>query len=149
MRTAACQMPAIAPWSLHTHLPLAALATAPACARGHVRTVAREWGLAELADTAELLASELVTNAVQATGRLKARADQPAVPVVQLWLTSDGSSLVIHVWDASNDMPVRRHGAPDEERGRGLLLVEQLGKDWGSYRKDGGKVVWVMLSADP
>jgi anti-sigma regulatory factor (Ser/Thr protein kinase) len=50
---------------LQTHLELAALATAPGCARDHVRLVAREWGLPHLADTAELLASELVTNATE------------------------------------------------------------------------------------
>ena len=47
-------------WPLQTRLPLAALPTAPSVARGHVRVVASEWGLADLADTAELLVSELV-----------------------------------------------------------------------------------------
>jgi hypothetical protein len=51
---------ASSPWPLQTRLPLAALPTAPACARGHVRAVAMEWGLKDLADTAELLASELI-----------------------------------------------------------------------------------------
>ena len=31
--------------------------------------------------------------------------------------------------------------------GRGLLLVEGLGKDWGAYRKASGKVVWVLIDA--
>src|SRR5580698_9874409 len=52
---------------LQTHLELAALPSAVPCARGHVRAVALEWGLQELADTAELLASELVTNAIRAS----------------------------------------------------------------------------------
>lgn len=56
---------------LQTHLELAALPSAVPCARGHVRAVALEWGLQELADTAELLASELVTNAIQASGTLR------------------------------------------------------------------------------
>ncbi len=42
---ATCQTPG----TLQTRLPLAALPTAPACARGHVRTVAHEWGLRHLA----------------------------------------------------------------------------------------------------
>jgi hypothetical protein len=47
-------------------------------------------------------------------------------------------------------MPARRDAGPDEDSGRGLMLVEALGKDWGAYREaDGGKVVWVMLAADP
>ena len=136
---------AICQWPLRTHLPLAALPTAPACARGHVRMVAHEWGLPHLADLAELLASELITNAVQASERLTIRADLAVVPVVRLWVTSDKSLLVIHVWDGNDDMPVRRNSAIDEESGRGLMLVETLGSDWGAYRKASGKVVWVTI----
>jgi anti-sigma regulatory factor (Ser/Thr protein kinase) len=138
------------PWPLQTRLEFAALPTAVPCARGHVRMVTREWGLQALADTAELLASELVTNSVQASERLRIRADLPVVPVVRLWLSSDRVSLAIHVWDGSEEMPVRQDGALDEEGGRGLLLVESLSKEWGAYRKAEGKVVWVMItSADP
>ncbi len=59
--------------------------------------------------------------------------------------------MVIHVWDASAAMPVRQSAtALDDEGGRGLLLVETLSKDWGTYRKAAGKVVWVMITvADP
>jgi anti-sigma regulatory factor (Ser/Thr protein kinase) len=142
---ATCQ----APGTLQTHLPLAALPTAPACARGHVRTVAREWGLHHLADTAELLTSELVTNAVQASQNFGIRADVAAVPVVLLQVTSDKASIVIHVWDGSDEMPARRSAMPDEEGGRGLMLVETLSKDWGAYRKDGGKVVWAQITGEP
>jgi anti-sigma regulatory factor (Ser/Thr protein kinase) len=133
-------------WPLQTGLSLAALSTAPACARGHVRTVAHEWGLPELAETAELLVSELVTNAVQAAQRLTTRTDLAAVPVIRFWLFSDRRSIVIHVWDACDDMPVRQDAGPDAVGGRGLLLVEALGKDWGAYRQAEGKVVWVLVS---
>jgi hypothetical protein len=73
------------------------------------------------------------------------------VPVVRLRLASDRLSLVLHVWDRSGEMPVRRDTGPDEVGGRGLLLVETLGKDWGAYREADGKVVWVVisLSGDP
>jgi anti-sigma regulatory factor (Ser/Thr protein kinase) len=116
-------------WPLHSRIPLAALPTASACARGHVRAVAHEWGLPGLADTAELLASELVTNSVQAYERSPLRADRAAVPVVRLWLVSDRLSLVIHVWDACDEMPVRQDASPDEIGGRGLLLVEALSQE--------------------
>lgn len=145
MAAAACQTPR----TLQTCLELAALATAPGCARGHVRSVAAEWGMAGLADTAELLASELVTNAVRACEHLRARADVPAVPVTCVWLTSDGLSLMIHVWDPSDEMPVHRHSGFDDESGRGLMLVDHLAKDWGAYRKDGGKVVWAQITGEP
>ena len=139
-----------APWPLQTRLVLAAQPTAPGVVRGHVRAVAREWGLAGVADTAELLASEIATNAVLASQRLTTRADLAVVPVIRLWVTSDGVCMVIHVWDGSDEMPVLKDSAADEENGRGLVLVAALGKDWGCYRKAEGKVVWVMItSADP
>jgi anti-sigma regulatory factor (Ser/Thr protein kinase) len=137
------------PWPVHSHLPFAALPSAVSCARLHVRSMCLEWGLRNIADTAELLASELMTNAVQASGRLRIRADLAIVPVVNLWLVSDGISLVIHVWDASDEMPVLKDFTADDEGGRGLMLVEALGKEWGAYRKaEGGKVVWVMVCAE-
>jgi anti-sigma regulatory factor (Ser/Thr protein kinase) len=132
-----------APWPLQTQLELAALPTAPGDVRSLVRLVAGEWGLAELADTAELLASEVVTNAVQASVRLQTVGPE----VIRIWLTSDGAILVIHVWDSNPDMPVPQEAAPDAEGGRGLMLVGALGKDWGAYRaEEGGKIVWVMIA---
>jgi anti-sigma regulatory factor (Ser/Thr protein kinase) len=128
-------------WPMQSHLDLAALPTAPACARGHVRVMAYEWGLPEVADTAELLVSELVTNAVQASARLRLVRQA----VVRLWLACDRYSVVIHVWDGNDDMPESRDAAPDAERGRGLMLVEALSKDWGAYRAGNGKVVWVQI----
>jgi anti-sigma regulatory factor (Ser/Thr protein kinase) len=134
-----------APEPLQTRLPLAALPTAPSVARGHVRMVAREWGLTDLADTAALIVSELVTNAVQASANLV--TVEP--PVVYLGVTSDGLSMMLHVWDASPEMPEPKDTAPDEEHGRGLMLVDAMTKDHGVYRKAGGKVVWALLTPDP
>src|SRR2546430_17120186 len=54
-------------WPLSTSLPLGALPRATPCARLHARAVLTEWGLADLADAAELIVSELVTNAVRAS----------------------------------------------------------------------------------
>jgi hypothetical protein len=71
---------------LNSRLELAALLTAPGCARAHVRAILLEWGLPDVAETAELLVSELVTNSVQASGLLKTRADLPLVPVIRLWV---------------------------------------------------------------
>jgi anti-sigma regulatory factor (Ser/Thr protein kinase) len=137
-------------WPLVSALPpLAALPTAPACARGHVRAATCQWGLASLTDAAELVASELVTNAIQASHRLRIRADLAIVPVVRLWLVSDRISLVIRVWDANDEMPVRRDTRPDDIDGRGLMIIDSLAKDWGSYRKAAGKVVWALIGADP
>ena len=56
-----------ASWPLSTSLPLGALPGATPCARLHARVVLTEWGLGELAEAAELIVSELVTNAVRAS----------------------------------------------------------------------------------
>jgi anti-sigma regulatory factor (Ser/Thr protein kinase) len=129
-------------WPLVSELALAALATAPACARGHIRAVAREWGLAHLADTAELVTSEMVTNAVQASERLRTAR----TPVVRLWVTSDRESLVLRVWDASPGMPVRQEAGTGDDSGRGLMIIDALSTGWGSYPEAGGKIVWATIS---
>lgn len=53
-------------WPLQSYLELGALPGAVPSARLHARLVVCEWGLHELAETTELIASELTTNAVQA-----------------------------------------------------------------------------------
>jgi hypothetical protein len=132
-------------WPLLTHLELGAFPSAVPCARGHVRTVVHEWGLGLWTDTAELLTSKLVTNAVQASQRLGARADLGIVPVVRLWLLSDLVSLVVRVWDGNDQMPVRREVGVEEEGGRGLMLVESLAVEWGFCPEANGKVVWALI----
>ncbi len=105
--------------------------------------MAREWNLKELADTAELLTSEIVTNAVRASRHL--RAWEP--PVIRLWVISDRTSIVIRVWDGNDEMPVRRNPAPHDESGRGLEIIDTLAADWSAYRDpQGGKVVWALIS---
>lgn len=143
--TDTCSTPTAAPtasWLLRTHLELGAYASAAPCARGHVRSVAMEWGLRDLADTAELLACELVTNAINASQHLRT----PETPVVRLWLVSDQISLVIHVWDSSKEMPAHKKADTDDPSGRGLMIIDALSAEWGSYQKAQGKVVWAMVS---
>jgi anti-sigma regulatory factor (Ser/Thr protein kinase) len=143
--TAACSTPiaaTTASWLLRTHLELEAYASAVSCARGHVRSAAMEWGLRNLADTAELLVSELVTNAINASQHLG--SSEP--PIVRLWLVSDQISLVIHVWDACKEMPIRKDADADDLSGRGLMIIETLSAKWGSYKEAQGKVVWAMVS---
>ena len=99
-------------WPLRSYLELGALPTAVPCARLHARQLAWEWGLDGLAESTELLVSELVTNAVQA---MEQQDDQPAV---RLRLSSDNARLLIEVWDADPRPPVpkeprrRRHTRP-------------------------------------
>ena len=130
-------------WPLTSFLELAALPTAVPCARMHARAIALEWRLSLLADDIELIVSELVTNATRAAGL--ARDDILATPVVRLSIVSDLRCVLIRVWDGNSQMPTRRDAGPDEERGRGLMLVEHLCTEWGAYRKADGKVVWVLI----
>jgi anti-sigma regulatory factor (Ser/Thr protein kinase) len=127
-------------WPLCSFLELGALPGAVPCARLHARQVAWEWGLAGPGGDAELLVSELLTNAVAA-----ARAMKPVLPV-RLWLLSDATQIAILVWDANPQPPVRMQVDDETESGRGLLLVEAVSQRWGWYapRDTTGKVVWAL-----
>jgi hypothetical protein len=147
-------------WGLRSHLELGALGGAVPCARLHTRHVFWEWGLSALGEPAELIVSELVTNAVHASAR-----DAPAgarhdpgplgLPVVWLWLSSDGRQALIEVGDGSPRPPVPAENGLDVEGGRGLLLVDSLSAGWGYYspaddagdgqRKFVRKIVWALL----
>jgi hypothetical protein len=80
------------PWPLRSSLELGALPTAASCACLHVKHVLWEWGLNSLAESAGLLVSELVTNAVNATG-------QPG-QTVSVNLAGTATRVLIEVWDA-------------------------------------------------
>jgi anti-sigma regulatory factor (Ser/Thr protein kinase) len=133
-----------AQWGLRSYLPFGALPGAVPSARLHARQLMWEWGLAESSDDVELLTSELVTNAVQASRRLG-----QASPV-RLWLRSDALRVLILVWDASPHPPVRTDAGGEAESGRGLLLVEAISDRWDWYatqEPDGGKIVWALSAS--
>ncbi|MFF7650189.1 SpoIIE family protein phosphatase [Streptomyces sp. NPDC007983] len=105
---------------------------------GRARELAREqlesWGLDGLADTTELLVSELVTNALRyGEGEIRLR------------LLLD-RTLVCEVWDGNLVQPRRRRARDTDEGGRGLQLVGLLSAGWGSRRTPHGKTVWFELA---
>jgi serine phosphatase RsbU (regulator of sigma subunit)/anti-sigma regulatory factor (Ser/Thr protein kinase) len=117
----------------HVTWKLASELTSARRARMLVRRRLRRWGLSELIPTAELLASELVTNAVRyAQGSIALR------------LVREGG-LVCEVLDDSAALPRLRHAGDEDERGRGLQVVSQLAQHWGARRTPSGKVVWCEL----
>lgn len=63
---------------------------------------------------------------------------------MRLSLCSDKERVLIEVWDGDDRMPEAGDSDPLAESGRGLLLVENLSQEWGTYRPEGasGKVVW-------
>jgi anti-sigma regulatory factor (Ser/Thr protein kinase) len=127
-------------WRLDTIPVLGPLPGAVPWARLHTRLVTVEWGLDRLSDTAELLVSELVTNAVRISAQL------PARPPIQLQLRSDAVRLLTVVTDASPLPLIRKDAAPGEESGRGLMLVQELSDRWGWAPRRDGKTCWFLLS---
>nr|ADM46380.1 magnesium or manganese-dependent protein phosphatase [Streptomyces sp. CS] len=105
---------------------------------GRARELARDqlesWGLDDLADTTELLVSELVTNALR-----YGEGD------IRLRLLLD-RTLVCEVWDGGLVQPRRRRARDTDEGGRGLQLVGLLSEGWGSRRTPRGKTVWFELA---
>jgi anti-sigma regulatory factor (Ser/Thr protein kinase) len=134
-RSPAAAAPPCQDWPLVTRLELGPFPSAVPCARIHARLILREWDLSRLSDDAELIVSELVTNAIESTGH-----------PVALFLRSDRHALVIEVWDDLLEDPEPRPHAIDAESGRGLEIVSFLSDRWGVRRPEtGGKVVWASL----
>ncbi|MFG2003964.1 SpoIIE family protein phosphatase [Spirillospora sp. NPDC048911] len=90
-----------------------------------------------LIDTAVLLTSEIVTNAVR-------HAQGP----VDLVLRHSERELTIQVSDRSTLQPQARLAGPDDETGRGLQLVDALADRWGSRPSNDGKTIWCTISTD-
>ncbi|MFI0816065.1 SpoIIE family protein phosphatase [Streptomyces sp. NPDC021098] len=89
-----------------------------------------EWGRDEVAFVAELLLSELVTNALRhASGPIRVRL-------------LHGRTLICEVSDTSSTSPHLRRAATTDEDGRGLFLVAQLALAWGTRHTADGKVIW-------
>ena len=126
--------------------PFAALPTAPGLARGHVRATLAEWGLGEFADTAELIASEMTANAVNASAPVLATG---TVLVILLCLVTHGHVLTIECWDQAPGIPALQEASGFAETGRGLAIIDSLsGGAWGCRPAIGqaGKCVWVEIS---
>jgi anti-sigma regulatory factor (Ser/Thr protein kinase) len=127
-------------WPRRSFLELGAVP----CARLHARQLTWEWGLAGLSEDVELIVSELVTNVVRASRSL------PQPRPVRLWLLADTARVLILVWDASEQAPVRVDVDAGIEGGRGLLLVEAVSSQWGWFAtpETGGKIVWAFCVPD-
>ncbi|MET8025497.1 SpoIIE family protein phosphatase [Streptomyces avermitilis] len=95
------------------------------------------WGLDEIAFVTELVVSELVTNAIRY-----------GEPPVQLRLIRD-RTLICEVSDGSATSPHLRRAHAYDEGGRGLLLVAQLTRRWGSRQHPPGKTIWAEQPLPP
>ncbi|MET9465268.1 SpoIIE family protein phosphatase [Streptomyces sp. NPDC006544] len=91
------------------------------------------WGLEGVSFTAELILSELITNAIRyGTAPIRVR------------LLRD-RALICEVSDGSSTSPHLRYAATTDEGGRGLFLVAQYAERWGTRYTERGKVIWAQL----
>jgi hypothetical protein len=94
-----------------------------------------QWGHPEHADTVRLLVSEILTNAVR-----QARAP------IGLRVHRSTTEIVTEIFDDNPHLPQRRLAGPDDECGRGLMLVEALATEWGTRPGPAGKTVWFTVA---
>jgi len=112
-------------------------------ARQFTRSTLQRWDVGALRDSVELVASELVTNAL----RYAVPVGAPGVPV-RLSLVRWTSRVVCAVRDPSAVAPVAKDPDFVAETGRGLHLVESFSENWGWHPLTGaGKVVWALFLA--
>ncbi|MFH9546920.1 SpoIIE family protein phosphatase [Streptomyces sp. NPDC017435] len=123
-RTRALDASRVATWEVEADP--AAVAEARKKAVGRLEA----WGLTDAAFVTELIVSELVTNAIR-----------HGEPPVQLRLIHD-RTLICEVSDAGGTAPHMRRARTYDEGGRGLLLVAQLTRSWGTRPGAKGKTIW-------
>ncbi|AUH40589.1 ATP-binding protein [Streptomyces sp. CMB-StM0423] len=119
---------------------LVARAAAAAEARAHVRRLLDGWRLGgDACDAAQLVISELVTNAVlhASGGRI----------VCRLALRPPGVRLEVRDQGGSYGVPIHTVAGPEDECGRGLGLVAALSEAWGTEPSGPGFAVWATLRA--
>lgn len=103
--------------------------------------ILRQWSVdPEAVETAELVVSELVTNAV--------KVSRPDDEFIAVRLSAINGSIAVEVWsqpDATEELHAI-HPGEDSESGRGLSIVEALCSRWDAYRAaTGGVVVWARF----
>ncbi|MFF9282641.1 SpoIIE family protein phosphatase [Streptomyces griseosporeus] len=103
-------------------------------ARHMIRAAVHTWGARDRADEIELVADELITNALMHT--------EGAAVVTLRVLTGAERRLRVEVEDSSSALPRRREAGESGVSGRGLLLVDLLTDVWGVEARGGGKCVW-------
>ncbi|KOV75007.1 MULTISPECIES: SpoIIE family protein phosphatase [unclassified Streptomyces] len=100
-------------------------------ARRLVRERLLDWGLPQAVETAELLVSEVVTNAVR-----HAESDRIGLRVVRT------DALLFEVTDDEPALPAMVSAGPYDESGRGLRVVSRLAREWGASASGHRKTVW-------
>lgn len=118
-------------------------------ARAFIRSTLLGWGLGTLVDDVEVVATELVTNALRhgLAGRPGPLRPPPAPEPVRMGLLRQGETVLCAVFDRGAGVPAARRPDHVAESGRGILVVEALSVTWGWTDPDpSGKAVWAMFS---
>jgi anti-sigma regulatory factor (Ser/Thr protein kinase) len=111
-------------------------------ARFHVRAALDFHGLNEYADDAEMITSELVTNAIQ---HVCQDADETiSVTLARVWCPE---SVAVVVADSSSEGPILRKPSGVSEHGKGLQIVDNLSAHWGWHLEPGGKAIFAILAS--
>ena len=108
---------------------------APADARRFVSAVLSAAGHGACVDDAQLVTSELVTNAVNHT----------AAPTVEVSVALFDDHVRIEVVDTAEGVPQPQLGQPTAVGGLGLIVVEKIAQQWGVDPRVPGKAVWCVL----
>lgn len=112
--------------------------------RDFARVTLNLWGMDALTDLAELVISELLTNAVR--HGVPSACKTVSQHCVRLRLLAQAPFVMCMVADPGRGIPVLRDSDPDAESGRGLTVVDACCVRWGWHLLDGGgKVVWALL----
>jgi PAS domain S-box-containing protein len=106
--------------------------------RRFVATMLHDWACTHLTDTATLLTSEILTNAIL-----------HGLGPVRLQLRRTDTDITVIVSDRGRYQPQPRRADPTDEAGRGLSLVEMLATSWGVRATADGKDVWFTLTLAP
>ncbi|MGP3982164.1 ATP-binding protein [Streptomyces sp. KR80] len=125
------------------HSDLTAVSEVRAALRELLRCQA--WGERDQADVAELLISELVTNALVHTDQ----GAEVTATLVRGRMAQAAYRLRVEVRDFVTRRPVPRKSGGEATGGRGLLLVQSLADAWGVRPQGTGKVVWFELEGGP
>ncbi|MET9291576.1 ATP-binding protein [Streptomyces sp. NPDC003077] len=112
-------------------------------ARSELRAALNDWGLGALEDTALVVVSELVTNAVRHARTSPGRE-------IETRYVRDQGAVRIEVHDAGKARPTLRAPGGTDTAGRGLILVAALATSWGVDERTGpGKCVWAVVRDSP
>ena len=133
-------MTAMAPIRPAIRRPLRVRLTATPSAAGEARNLVRaaitDWEVPVDPSVAELLTSEIVTNAIR----------HEPTETVRLHITCSCGHLRVYVHDSCRSAPMPADTDAEAEAGRGLLLVSTLSTDWGWFRTPTGKAVYFTLA---